>query len=169
MSLKYLINTMFKFIIGLSVISLTMNSIYCQGDLKEITNLKKNFTELSENNLTYDLSYLEDKRTFILDISNKKDKKSYKFLEEDINDVAIFFDETKDGLTLKILSVDNGHRFIFTKIRNNIKLSNTVRLIEIDGINLKKKEILIKFINSLRSYRKSLIKPKGEEIIEIRG
>lgn len=80
-----------------------------------------------------------------------------------------FFDESEEGLTLKILSIDNGHRFIFTKIRNNIKLSNTVRLIEIDGIHLEKKEILIKFIDGLRSYRKSLIKPKDDEIIEIRG
>jgi|SRR5690606_6652710 len=159
---------MFKFITVLSLISLSMNSVFCQSHSEKIANLTKYFSELSESELVFKLQYVKDKRTFILDISNKDDKIIYKFLEEDINDEAIFFDENEKGLTLKILSIDNGHRLIFTKIRNNIKLSNTVRLIEIKGINPKRKEILIEFINSFRSYRKSLIKHEDEEIIEIR-
>lgn len=82
---------MLKRIIGISLIALSINSVYCQGDSERIANLAKYFTELSENSFVYDLRYLEEKRTFILNVSNKDDKIIYKFLEQDINDEAIFF------------------------------------------------------------------------------
>ncbi|NQX85893.1 MAG: hypothetical protein HRT67_08300 [Flavobacteriaceae bacterium] len=108
---------------------------------------------------------MENKKTFVLKVStNEGASKIFKFLEEDIHPEGVFFDELKRSYTLKILSIDNGHRFIFTKLRNKTKLSNTTNIIEIDNINPEKKEILKKFIIKLRDYRKSLIEKKTEEL-----
>lgn len=156
---------MFRYIICLLIIFLLPKELFAQNKQKEINTLEKLFSNFSEGASTYKLSYMENKKTFVLKVStNEGASKIFKFLEEDIHPEGVFFDELKRSYTLKILSIDNGHRFIFTKLRNKTKLSNTTNIIEIDNINPEKKEILKKFIIKLRDYRKSLIEKKTEEL-----
>jgi hypothetical protein len=154
---------MYRIIVCIAILFLTTEAVKSQNKNKERNTLIKLFSDLSSDDLSYKLSYLKGKKTFELEVSNKKVSKKYKFLEKDIHPEGVFFDENKKNYTLKILSIDNGHRFIFTKLRNGIRLSNTDNIIKIDNISTEKKENLKKFIYKLRNYRKSLIKKKPED------
>lgn len=155
---------MCKVVIYMMVFFLSLGTIQSQNKEKEIKNLEKLASNLGNDNSNYKLSYIKSKKTFILEVANKEVSKKYKFLEKDIHPEGVFFDEIKDSYTLKILSIDNGRRFIFTKFKSTgVRLSNTTNIISLDNISFKKKESLKKFIYSLRNYRKSLIREKPED------
>ena len=154
---------MYRVIICTMFLLFFLEIIQSQNKEKQIKYLEKLTSDLSIDSSNYKLSYLKDEKTFILEVSSKGVSKSYKFLEKDIHPEGVFFDEQKKSYTLKILSIDNGHRFIFTKLKNNgVRRSNTTNIIVLKGISFEKKEALKKLIYNFRSYRKSLIKKEPE-------
>lgn len=151
------------FLISLILLTSLNEATYSQISEEPLDNIIKAFSDLSDGNTTYKLKFLKDKKTFVIEVLSKGVSENYKILEKDIHPEGVFFEEQKKSCTLKILSIDNGHRFIFTKLKNVVRLSNTTNIIEIKNINLEKRENLKKFIHKMRNYRKSLIKKKPKD------
>jgi|TARA_B110001450_G_C17518453_1_gene439512 hypothetical protein len=139
------------FFIFLFLINSIQGVVFSQN-LNKLKLLNKEFADLSDSNTSYKLNYLKDKKTFIFEVSKKNTSLEYKTLIKDIHPEGVFFEEEKDFYKLKILSIDNGHRFIANKFRNKVRFSNTINLIIINDISLKRKNELVKFVKNLRDH-----------------
>jgi hypothetical protein len=139
------------FFIFLFLINSIQGVVFSQN-LNKLKLLNKEFADLSDSNTSYKLNYLKDKKTFVFEVSKKNTSFEYKTLIKDIHPEGIFIEEEKGFYQLKILSIDNGYRFIANKFKNKIRFSNTINLITINNISLKKKKELAKFIKDLKGY-----------------
>src|SRR5690606_34023605 len=87
----------------------------------------------------------------------------YKAIMTDIHPLGIFTFKSNSTNYIRVLSIDNGHRFIKEKFRNGFRLSNTTNIIDIE---LSKDIDFVQVTKVLKRMKNILEKPenKPEEI-----
>jgi len=122
--------------------------------------LIKSFENLSDKNNGYKLEFIENKNTLIFKIKTQNSEEiGYKVILTDIHPQGIFRFESENKNFIRILSIDNGHRFIKEKFRNGFRVSNTTNIIDIELAKNTDLEKIDKVIGDLKSV---LEKPKTE-------
>lgn len=137
--------------------------LFAQNPIDE---LKMLFSDLGDS-LIYDLDYIEEKE--IIYLTFYKDsviKRGLKMLIKDIHPEGIFL-ISKDGRnTIRILSIDNGHKFIEENFRNGFRLSKTTNLVDITTSQELKK--VNSFIIKMKEFIASKNSPiKKDTVIDI--
>ena len=136
------------------LLSNTFVTLLAQNSNDVVNLIAEKFTGLSSEKYIYSFNYVKNKETLIFKKTESKKSTEYKILIKVIHPEGIFFEREENFLRLKILSIDNGNRFIESKYRDKIRLSNTTNIILFDNIDLKKDKNLLGFVKCFRSYMK---------------
>ena len=139
------------------IFKMTIGNINSQNSNQiKMDSLIESFTNLTEEKNEYDIEFVENKNTLIFKFKTENSKEiGYKAILTDINPLGIFLFESNQKAFIRILSIDNGHRFI----KQNFNYSNTTNVIDIElpkNVDLEKTN---KVIENLKSV---LEKPKTE-------
>lgn len=155
----------FKNTIRLIIILLITFKANCQTENKaELNNLITSFENLSSKKANYELEYVGEKKTFYFKFKIEKSEEiTYKVIKSDMHPEGIFLFKSKDGDFIRILSIDNGHRFIREKFINGFRLSHTTNLIDIRILSNSNQSEIDTVIANLKNVLKK-IKPEIEEI-----
>ena len=113
-----------------------------------------------------DIDYIKEKETLYLTVIKDSTIVSG-FLVKDIHPEGIFIIESEvDKQIVRILSMDNGHKFVHENFRNGFRLSNNTNYIDIEGFNDMKKSQ--SFVYLLKEFIASKTeKPKSNTEIEV--
>ncbi len=150
---------MFKKVI-LVFISFFMASAFAQENMSK---------KMTYDNLGLQIEYIDNKKTFVIE-KTKDDtvKDEYKMLLRDIHPEGIFLTKNKKSkISIRILSINNGHLFIESEFKNGFRVSNSTNFIDIGPWNKKKEKELQDVINRLKKMIKSKAskkKNKSEDI-----
>src|SRR5690606_21355536 len=119
----------------------------------KIGSLIESYKNLTDNENEYNIEFLENKNTLIFKFKNQNSKEiRYKAILTDIHPQGIFRFELDNKIFLRILSIDNGHRFIKEKFINGFRVSNTTNIIDIElpkNTNLEKTEKVIRDLKNV--------------------
>ncbi len=103
-----------------------------KGQTTDIDSLIKSFKSLSDQENEYEMEFVENKNTFLLKSKTADSKELfYKAILTDIHPEGIFIFESDNNYFLRILSIDNGSRFIKERFPNGFRRSNTTNIIDI--------------------------------------
>lgn len=136
-----------KFFFIIIVLSLTTTACSSQDsnslELKEMNEVLKIF----DSKTVSSLDYVESKRTFIF-YEHIRDSliQECKLILEDIHPEGIYIIDKNDGLSLNIISVNNGSVFANTKFVNGIRRGKSTNKFTKNSINIESREDVQKFI-----------------------
>ena len=106
----------------------------------------KNLTDIENE---YNIDFVENKNTLIFNFKTQDSEEiRYKAILTDIHPQGLFRFESDNKNFIRILSIDNGHRFI----KDGFKVSYTTNIIDIElpkNIDLKKVDRVIKDLKSV--------------------
>lgn len=115
---------------------------------------------LTDKQNEYEIEFDENKNTLIFKFKTQDSEEiGYKAILTDIHPQGIFRFELENKNFIRILSIDNGHRFIKEKFRNGFRVSNTTNIIDIE---LTKSIDLEKFDKVIEDLKNVLEKPVAE-------
>ena len=130
----------------------------------KIDSLIESYENLIDKNNEYKIEFVENKNTLIFKFKTQNSEEiGYKAILADIHPQGIFRFESDHKNYIRILSIDNGHRFIKERFRNGLRVSNTTNIIDIE---VAKNTDLEKIDNVIRALKSVLEKPimEPEEI-----
>ena len=114
-----------------------------------IRSLIKSYENLSDKKNEYKIEFVENKNTLILKFKTQNSEEiGYKAILTDIHPQGIFVFTSGNIDFIRILSIDNGHRFI----KDGFRVSNTTNIIDIEltkNIDLEKVDRVIKDFKSV--------------------
>jgi len=154
-----------KFVFSLVIILITLENLSCQEISKnKIDDLIISFESLSESNAVYKLEYIEKKGTLFFKIKLPNSEEiGYKVILTDIHPEGIFTIKINEKNNIRILSVDNGHRFIKEKFRGGYRVSNTTNIIDIEILQNTNSFLIDEVIKNL----KMILKEEENENVDI--
>ena len=118
----------------------------------KMDSLIQSYKNLSDKKNGYNIEFVENKNTLILKFQVQNSEEiEYKAILTDIHPQGIFLFELENKNFIRILSIDNGHRFIKEKFRNGFRVSNTTNIIDIELIKKVDLEKIDKVIGDLKS------------------
>ncbi len=118
----------------------------------KMDSLIESYKNLSDKKNGYNIEFVENKNTLILKFQVQNSEEiEYKAILTDIHPQGIFLFELENKNFIRILSIDNGHRFIKEKFRNGFRVSNTTNIIDIELIKKVDLEKIDKVIGDLKS------------------
>ena len=95
--------------------------------------LIESYKDLTDKNNEYKMEFVANKNTLIFKFKTQNSEEiGYKAILTDIHPQGIFRFESDNKNFIRILSIDNGHRFIKEKFRNGFRVSNTTNIIDIE-------------------------------------
>ena len=128
-------------------------------NLMKISSFIESYKKLSDKKNKYKIEYVENKNTLIFKFKTQDSEEiGYKAILTDIHPQGVFRIELLNKNFIRVLSIDNGHRFIKEKFRNGFRVSNTTNTIDIElpnKINLEKVKKIIKDLK--RALKKPVI------------
>ena len=114
--------------------------------------LIESYKKLTDKKNEYKIEFIENKNTLIFKFKTQNSEEiGYKAILTDIHPQGIFRFELENKNYIRILSIDNGHRFIKEKFRNGFRVSNTTNIIDIELTNDIYLEKVDKVIRELKS------------------
>jgi hypothetical protein len=126
----------------------------------KMDSLIESYKNLTDKENEYNIEFVENKNTLIFKFKTQNSEEiGYKVILTDIHPQGIFRFESDNKTFIRILSIDNGHRFIKEKFRNGFRVSNTTNVID---IRLPKIEDLEKTDKVIRDLKSVLEKPVTE-------
>ena len=118
--------------IFLSFLFVTMMVCNVKSQNISVDSLIKSFENLTDKENEYKMKYIENKNTLIFKSKTADSKELfYKAILTDIHPEGIFIFESDNNYFLRVLSIDNGHRFIKERFPNGFRVSNTTNIIDI--------------------------------------
>ena len=118
----------------------------------KMDSLIQSYKNLSDKKNGYNIEFVENKNTLILKFQVQNSEEiEYKAILTDIHPQGIFLFELENKNFIRILSIDDGHRFIKEKFRNGFRVSNTTNIIDIELIKKVDLEKIDKVIGDLKS------------------
>lgn len=153
---------MYKTIVSLTLlICLFYSKSHSQECIDKSKKLINSFSQLSYID-SFNLEYIKEKETLYFSIFQEEtQKKGYRLLIKDIHPEGVFI----LGDKIRILSINNGHKFVEESFKNGHRLSHNTNYIEImDFVDLSKAEA---FVSSMKVFVQSKVqkkKPQKEEI-----
>lgn len=160
---------MFKALLFAILIYINMGIVHGQNKEREITDLLiQSFENLSNDKNDYRIEYIESKNSLILECRTEDTEKyTYKIIATDIHPLGIFFLEREDRIYIRLLSIDNGKRFVRERYRNGYRLSNNTNVIDVDVSDAKSVEDIKNTIKEIKKFLSKSIVSSGESIISI--
>lgn len=135
----------------LLIFLVTTINTYCQSkiNIKAVIN---SYMNISNNKATYELEFIDKEKTFIFKFKLLSNREIYyRVILKDIHPEGIFYVENKTKTFIRILSVDNGHRFIHEKFINGFRIGNTTNIIDIELLKNTDKLKVDRFIFELKN------------------
>jgi len=118
----------------------------------KMDSLIESYKKLTDKKNEYKIEFIENKNTLIFKFKTQNSEEiGYKAILTDIHPQGIFRFELENKNYIRILSIDNGHRFIKEKFRNGFRVSNTTNIIDIELTNDIYLEKVDKVIRELKS------------------
>ena len=123
-----------KILLCFTFITMIIGNVNSQNEnTMKMDSLFKSYENLSDKKNEYKIVFVEDKNTFIFKFKTLDSEEiGYKAILTDIHPQGIFCFEMDNKNFIRILSIDNGHRFIKEKFRNGFRVSNTTNIIDIE-------------------------------------
>ena len=119
----------------------------------KMDSLIESYKDLTDKNNEYKIEFVENKNTLIFKFKTQDSEEiGYKAILTDIHPQGVFRYESDNKNFIRILSIDNGHRFIKEKFRNGFRVSNTTNVIDIElpkNVDLEKTDKVIRDLKSV--------------------
>ncbi|GAA4281919.1 hypothetical protein [Gaetbulibacter aestuarii] len=119
----------------------------------KMDSLIESYKNLTDKENDYNIEFVENKNTLIFKFKTQNSEEiGYKVILTDIHPQGIFRFESDNKTFIRILSIDNGHRFIKEKFRNGFRVSNTTNVIDIGLpkiVDLEKTDRVIRDLKSV--------------------
>lgn len=160
---------MFKSVLIAILIYTNLGVVQGQNKEREITDhLIQSFENLSNNKDDYRIGYIENKNTLILECKSEGvERFTYKMIVTDIHPLGIFLLEREDRIYIRLLSIDNGKRFVRERYRNGYRLSNNTNVIDVDVSEAKSPEDIKSTIREIKKFLFKSIASSSKSIISI--
>ncbi|WP_303318798.1 hypothetical protein Q4Q34_04905 [Flavivirga abyssicola] len=139
-----------KILLCFTFITMIIGNVNSQNtnNLK-MDSLIESYKSLTDKKNEYDIEFVENKNTLIFKFKTQNSEEiAYKVILTDIHPQGIFRYELDNKNFIRILSIDNGHRFI----KDGFRVSHTTNIIDIElpkNIDLKKINRVIKDLKSI--------------------
>ena len=139
-----------KILLCFAFITIIVGNVNSQNkNQMKMDSLIESFKHLTDKKNEYNIEFVENKNTLIFNFKTQDSEEiRYKAILTDIHPQGIFRFESDNKTFIRILSIDNGHRFI----KDGFKVSHTTNIIDIElakNIDLKKVERVIKDLKSV--------------------
>lgn len=157
---------MYNRILIVSLIILNWQLTY--GQIDTLTVLKGLFADLRDS-WVYDFKYIEEKEMIYLTFyQDSFIQRSLKLLIKDIHPEGIFLISDKEKTVIRILSNDDGHKFIDEKFKNGFKVSKTTNYVDFTATSpLSEINLFIDKLKAFLKSRNSKLKENENEKIEL--
>lgn len=160
-----------RILIGLVFMLTSAEKVHCQiTDKRKINTLTKTYENLSCKDELYKLEYITNVNTFIFKLAISDSKEiGYKVMLTDIHPEGIFSIELDGKTYIRILSIDNGNRFIKEKFTNGFRFGTTTNIIDIEILECTSPFKIKKVINELKALLASKnIEPEKIQAFELK-
>lgn len=123
-----------KFLLCFAFITMIIGNAKSQDiNQMKMDSLIESYKNLTDKEDEYNIEFVENKNTLIFKFKTQNSEEiGYKVILTDIHPQGIFRFESDNKTFIRILSIDNGHRFIKEKFRNGFRVANTTNVIDIE-------------------------------------
>ncbi|PKQ46770.1 hypothetical protein CSW08_01305 [Confluentibacter flavum] len=158
-----------KILLCFAIFTMTVENVNSQNtNQMKMDSLIESYKNLTDKENEYNIEFVENKNTLIFKFKTQNSEQiGYKVILTDIHPQGIFRYESDNKTFLRILSIDNGHRFIKEKFRNGFRVSNTTNVIDIGLPKIVDLEKTDKVIRDLKSVLEKPVTESDEiQIVE---
>ncbi|WP_338731405.1 hypothetical protein [Mangrovimonas cancribranchiae] len=157
-----------KILLFFTIFTMTIGNVNSQNtDQMKMDSLIESYKNLTDKENKYNIEFVENKNTLIFKFKTQNSEEiGYKVILTDIHPQGIFRYESENKTFIRILSIDNGHRFIKEKFRNGFRISNTTNVIDIGLpkiVDIEKAEKVIKDLKIV--LEKPITEPDETQIV----